>query len=74
MAYSWGYTLVRALGGVCFFGGSTVTTWWEHSCTPKKGKPKTLFANRGGVGLRARGFGPIPLASKQASMCKTSQE
>ena len=33
---------------------------------PKKGKPKTLFANRGGVGLRARGFGPIPLASKQA--------
>ena len=41
---------------------------------PKKGKPKTLFANRGGVGLRARGFGPIPLASKQASTRERERE
>ena len=34
---------------------------------PKMGEPKTLDPNRRGVGLRARGFGPIPLASKQAS-------
>ena len=41
---------------------------------PKMGEPKTLFANRRGVGLRARGFGPIPLASKQASKRERERE
>ena len=57
--------MVMASGGVFFPRVLAVLTWREHSCKPQKGDPTD--ANRCGVGLRAGGLGPKPLASKPAS-------
>ena len=62
-----------ALGGVCFVG-----VYCNHLegtlLQPQKGEDKTLDASLCGVGLRAGGFGPRPLASKQASKKERNED